>query len=324
MIELERDTVAGRTEADLRTRSRRSRVSRARSSPEPDRRVRGDRPTSCRGEPDGAGRSGRPTLVGHRCRVELNGTMNWSRRHGCICPRDECWSLLERHTVARLAVDIGGQPDIFPINYLVDDRSRSCSGRGPAPSWPAPCSAVTWRSRSTGSTTTSRCGASSSRGWPTRSRAWQQRWDADDLPLYPWIASEKPNFVRIEPRLTTGRRFHVADGVTESSGDAGPLGHRPAVSSAAERAPPRRTEDPARLIPSPTTIRLISPERRCSHPPTPRASSTTSVGALRSSCPSRTASPPRRWTRSRPTQTTSTESACTRCTRIHDRPYLQR
>jgi len=35
----------------------------------------------------------------------------------------ECWSLLEGHVVARLAVDIGGQPDIFPINYVIDGRT---------------------------------------------------------------------------------------------------------------------------------------------------------------------------------------------------------
>lgn len=33
---------------------------------------------------------------------------------------EECWALLERHTVGRLAVDIAGRPDIFPINYVVD------------------------------------------------------------------------------------------------------------------------------------------------------------------------------------------------------------
>ena len=33
---------------------------------------------------------------------------------------EECWALLERHTVGRLAVDIAGRPDIFPVNYVVD------------------------------------------------------------------------------------------------------------------------------------------------------------------------------------------------------------
>ena len=33
---------------------------------------------------------------------------------------EECWELLDRNTVGRLAVDIAGWPDIFPINYVVD------------------------------------------------------------------------------------------------------------------------------------------------------------------------------------------------------------
>ena len=36
----------------------------------------------------------------------------------------------------------------------------------------------------------------------------------DELPLYPWVATVKPSFVRIEARQVTGRRFHVADEVT--------------------------------------------------------------------------------------------------------------
>ena len=36
-----------------------------------------------------------------------------------ILENAECWDLLREHQVGRLAVDIAGRPDIFPINYLV-------------------------------------------------------------------------------------------------------------------------------------------------------------------------------------------------------------
>ena len=36
---------------------------------------------------------------------------------------EECWELLRAGQVARLAVVVGTQPDIFPVNYLVDGRS---------------------------------------------------------------------------------------------------------------------------------------------------------------------------------------------------------
>ena len=36
------------------------------------------------------------------------------------------------------------------------------------------------------------------------------RYRADDLPLFPWVHSDKPDFVRIVPTLVTGRRFQVS------------------------------------------------------------------------------------------------------------------
>lgn len=36
---------------------------------------------------------------------------------------DECWHLLESQPVGRLAVAIAGEVEIFPINYLVHDRT---------------------------------------------------------------------------------------------------------------------------------------------------------------------------------------------------------
>ncbi len=126
----------------------------------------------------------------------------------------ECWSLLEHHVVARLAVDVGGQPDIFPINYLVDRTNGTAS--------------IVFR---TGAGT-KLAGAVLSRhvaieidGLDVDGSVWsvvlkgvanevtdmEERFAMDDLPLYPWITSEKPNFVRIVPHLTTGRRFHMAE-----------------------------------------------------------------------------------------------------------------
>lgn len=132
----------------------------------------------------------------------------------------ECWSLLASHTVARLAVDVGGQPDIFPINYIVDGKSivfRSGAGTKLAGAVLSRHVAIEIDGldddRSVWSVVV--------KGIAHEVEGMAERWAADDLPLYPWIASEKPNFVRIEPRLTTGRRFHVIEGVTESSGDAG-------------------------------------------------------------------------------------------------------
>jgi nitroimidazol reductase NimA-like FMN-containing flavoprotein (pyridoxamine 5'-phosphate oxidase superfamily) len=34
---------------------------------------------------------------------------------------NECWEILDRERFGRLAVAVHGDPDIFPVNFLVDD-----------------------------------------------------------------------------------------------------------------------------------------------------------------------------------------------------------
>ena len=123
----------------------------------------------------------------------------------------ECWSLLNQHVVARLAVDIAGQPDIFPINFVVDKSGivfRSAAGTKLA------------------GAVLNRLVAFEIDGYEPEARtAWsvvvkgqaraiermQEVFDAEDLPLFPWLSWDKPNFVRIEPTVVTGRRYHIVD-----------------------------------------------------------------------------------------------------------------
>jgi len=130
-----------------------------------------------------------------------------------ILDEPACWELLEGNTVGRLAVDAGGQPDIFPINYVVDHGSivfRTGAGTKLA-------AAVLMRhvafeidgydpdDRSVWSVVI--------KGFATELERLTEILTAEDLPLYPWIATIKPSFVRIDAREVTGRRFHVADDV---------------------------------------------------------------------------------------------------------------
>ncbi len=122
----------------------------------------------------------------------------------------ECWSLLHQHVVARLAVDIAGRPDIFPINYIVDDGSivfRSGAGTKLA-------GAVLGRHVAIeidGLDVDGSVWSVVVKGIAREVTEMTERFEIDELPLYPWVTSQKPNFVRIEPHLTTGRRFHVAE-----------------------------------------------------------------------------------------------------------------
>jgi len=122
-----------------------------------------------------------------------------------------CWQLLRVTEVGRLAVSITEHPDIFPINYVVDQGTvvfRTAEGTKLA-------AAVLGRAV-----------AFEIDGYdPDRGDAWsvvmkghateiermQDVFDVLDLPLFPWHASPKHRFVRIEPFDITGRRFHVTE-----------------------------------------------------------------------------------------------------------------
>jgi len=121
----------------------------------------------------------------------------------------ECWSLLRREEVGRLAVSIADHPDIFPINYLVDGESivfRTAAGTKLAASVLGKGVAFEIDGYD----------AIAGDAWSVVVKGYAREiehmldyFDADDLPLFPWHASVKPNIVRVTPDIITGRRFHV-------------------------------------------------------------------------------------------------------------------
>jgi hypothetical protein len=138
-----------------------------------------------------------------------------------------CLGLLRTCEVGRLAVSITDLPDIFPINYVVDrgnlvfrtaegtKLAAALVGRGVAfevDGYDADAGEA-W--------------SVVVKGYATEIEQMHECFDALDLPLFPWHASPKHHFVRIEPVEITGRRFHVLG--HEAWG-----GERPAVARAAE------------------------------------------------------------------------------------------
>jgi uncharacterized protein len=123
----------------------------------------------------------------------------------------ECWELLRSAQVGRLAVAIMNQPDIFPVNYVVDHGTvvfRTAEGTKLAAATLGPAVAFEVDGYE-----------------PSRGEAWSvvlkgpavevenlhELVTATDLPLFPWHAAPKPRFVRVQPSSVTGRRFHVVD-----------------------------------------------------------------------------------------------------------------
>jgi nitroimidazol reductase NimA-like FMN-containing flavoprotein (pyridoxamine 5'-phosphate oxidase superfamily) len=139
------------------------------------------------------------------------GAMTTDRHGVTILEANKCWELLRQTDVGRLAVSIQDQPELFPINFIVDHGTvvfRTAEGTKLA-------GVVSGRAVAF---EVDGYDAEAGEAWSVviKGRAVeieriQDLFDALDLPLFPWHASPKHHFVRIEPDDVSGRRFHVAD-----------------------------------------------------------------------------------------------------------------
>ena len=123
----------------------------------------------------------------------------------------QCWDLLAANQIGRLAVVVAGRPDIFPVNYVVNEGEiyfRTGEGMKLA------------------SVMAHREVAFEIDGYDEASNeAWSVVLNgmarvlnhdaeveaAETLPLFPWNLDPKHRFVAIEPTELSGRRF-VAEG----------------------------------------------------------------------------------------------------------------
>jgi len=140
-----------------------------------------------------------------------------------VLSTDACWGLLRSTEVGRLAMTVGGEPDIFPVNFVVDHGTivfRTAPG-----------------AKLAGVVIGHSVAFEVDSYQPDASEAWsvvvkgrgeqitrsQELIDTSDLPLFPWQAGPKHRFVRIVPTDVSGRRFHVVDRAAWDT----PLTHAP-------------------------------------------------------------------------------------------------
>jgi nitroimidazol reductase NimA-like FMN-containing flavoprotein (pyridoxamine 5'-phosphate oxidase superfamily) len=117
-----------------------------------------------------------------------------------------CWALLENETVGRLGVTVGRQPDIFPVSYLVRDRSivfRTAGGTKLAAAVLGglvafEIDAVDEDNRVGWSVVV--------HGSATEAETLDEVLEAELLPLEPWVDATKDRWVTITPTEVTGRR----------------------------------------------------------------------------------------------------------------------
>jgi nitroimidazol reductase NimA-like FMN-containing flavoprotein (pyridoxamine 5'-phosphate oxidase superfamily) len=120
-----------------------------------------------------------------------------------------CWALLREQEVGRLAVAVGGEPEIFPINYLVDgEQLLFRTAEGTKLAFVAASGRVAFEIDGYDP------GANEAWSVILKGRAellehFEDIYAAEDTPLFPWNASPKQWFVRITPQELSGRRFGV-------------------------------------------------------------------------------------------------------------------
>jgi hypothetical protein len=136
---------------------------------------------------------------------------------------DVCWSLLRSVDLGRLAVTVGGKPDIFPVNFTVDHGTvvfRTAEGTKllAATISPEVAFEVDGHDREAGE-----AWSVVIRGRAEELRHLEELLDADDLPIFPLHAMPKNRFLRIVPEHISGRRFPTADPQVWT----GPLSGRP-------------------------------------------------------------------------------------------------
>jgi nitroimidazol reductase NimA-like FMN-containing flavoprotein (pyridoxamine 5'-phosphate oxidase superfamily) len=119
-------------------------------------------------------------------------------------PLDECWELLRAHALARLAFHLANQVHIAPINYVVDkDTLLFRTAEGSKLLGVVMNEDVAFEID----------GESGQIAWSVIVRGTAQLLEepaahrADDLPLRPWVGSDKYNVVEITPTAVSGRRF---------------------------------------------------------------------------------------------------------------------
>jgi uncharacterized protein len=117
----------------------------------------------------------------------------------------QCWELLHANAFGRLALSVANQPEIFPINFVVQNGTllfRTAQGTKLA--------ALTINE----AVALEIDGHDDFGGWSVvvKGHAHAAEWgedfnEAQTAGLRPWVATVKQVFVRVEPVTVTGRRF---------------------------------------------------------------------------------------------------------------------
>lgn len=121
----------------------------------------------------------------------------------------DCWQLLAGHALGRIGVVVERAPEIFPVNYVVDDRTivfrtdpgTKLRGIGHAPAVCFEIDEIDVEARTGWSVLL--------KGQAAEITAPRETSHAVDLPLALWTTGSKSHWIRVVPSEVTGRRLHA-------------------------------------------------------------------------------------------------------------------
>lgn len=127
----------------------------------------------------------------------------------------ECWALARRAPVGRLAIAVGGRPDVFPVNFVVDGATVVFrTAEGTKLTAVVVNSYVAFEVDGWDTDTDTDAGTAWSiviKGRAQRVNAMEDLLGSFALPLHPWHGGRKECLVRIRVDQITGRLFHRVD-----------------------------------------------------------------------------------------------------------------
>src|ERR1700756_1247862 len=122
-----------------------------------------------------------------------------------ILPEHECWDLLAGVALGRVVTSVDGQPEIFPVNFVVQHRTvlfRTAEG--------TKLVSVAMNNRVVFEADEHNV----AEGWSVIVKGTTRTLHSDDEiqeaereQLLPWTAPVKTHYVRVIPTMITGRRF---------------------------------------------------------------------------------------------------------------------